>query len=161
VSLGTLMAFILYVRMFFEPVRNLSDQLNTLQAALAGSERVFDLLDDDQRLPVKAEPDVLPAPLRGRIEFRDVGFAYERLPREDGQAEEPDWSWVLRGVSFTVEPGQTLALVGATGSGKTTIISLLLRFYDVQRGDILVDGVNIRDVEPSALRRHVGLVLQD
>jgi ATP-binding cassette subfamily B protein len=166
VSIGTLMAFILYVRMFFEPVRNLSDQLNTLQGALAGSERVFDLLDDDQRLPVEAPPEALPDPLRGRIEFRNVWFAYERLPAAEGPAggdpaAEPDWNWVLRDASFTVEPGQTLALVGATGSGKTTIISLLLRFYDVQRGDIVVDGVNIRDVQPEALRRHVGLVLQD
>ncbi len=163
VTIGTLIAFIQYVRMFFEPVRNLSDQLNTLQGALAGSERVFDLLDDDQRLPVLAEPKQLPDPVRGRIEFRDVWFAYERLPSaEDApEGEEPDWNWVLRGVSFTVEPGQTLAFVGATGSGKTTIISLLLRFYDVQRGDVFVDGVNIRDLRPEALRRHVGLVLQD
>jgi ATP-binding cassette subfamily B multidrug efflux pump len=161
VTIGTLVAFIQYVRMFFEPVRNLSDQLNTLQGALAGSERVFDLLDDDQRLPVKEPPAHLPEPLRGRIEFRNVWFAYERLPRAEGAAEEPDWNWVLRDASFTVEPGQTLALVGATGSGKTTVISLLLRFYDVQRGDIFVDGVNIRDLRPEALRSHVGLVLQD
>jgi len=161
VSIGTLIAFIQYVRMFFEPVRNLSDQLNTLQGALAGSERVFDLLDDDQRLPVLAEPAMLTDPVQGRIEFRDVWFAYDRLKPAEGQEGETDWNWVLRGVSFTVEPGQTLAFVGATGSGKTTIISLLLRFYDLQKGDIFVDGVNIRDVQPQALRRNVGLVLQD
>lgn len=161
VTIGTLVAFIQYVRMFFEPVRNLSDQLNTLQGALAGSERVFDLLDDDQRLPVLPEPKVLAEPMRGRIEFRNVGFAYERLPRTADDTDEPDWNWVLRDVSFVVEPGETLALVGATGSGKTTIISLLLRFYDVQEGTILVDDVDIRDLVPEALRRRVGLVLQD
>jgi ATP-binding cassette subfamily B protein len=162
VSIGTLVAFIQYVRMFFEPVRNLSDQLNTLQGALAGSERVFDLLDDDQRLPVREAPVHLPDPVRGRIEFRDVSFAYERLPRPaDAPEAETDWNWVLRDVSFVVEPGQTLALVGATGSGKTTIISLLLRFYDIQEGAIFLDGVDIRDLQPEELRRQVGLVLQD
>lgn len=161
VTIGTLVAFIQYVRMFFEPVRNLSDQLNTLQGALAGSERVFDLLDDDQRLPVLARPAQLPEPARGRIEFRDVSFAYERLPDAAGDGAEPDWNWVLRDVSFVVEPGQTIALVGATGSGKTTIISLLLRFYDIQEGTILVDDVDIRTLHPGELRRHVGLVLQD
>lgn len=166
-SVGTLIAFIQYVRMFFEPVRTLSDQLNTLQGALAASERVFDLLDDDQALPERADPVGLPV-CRGRIEFRNVWFAYERLPLEKGaegqpipDQPEPDWNWVLRDVSFVAEPGHTLALVGATGSGKTTIISLLLRFYDLQRGDILVDGVNIRDLRLDELRRHIGLVLQD
>jgi ATP-binding cassette subfamily B protein len=161
VTIGTLVAFIQYVRMFFEPVRNLSDQLNTLQGALAGSERVFDLLDDDQSLPVRPQPQALPQPAAGRIEFRNVGFAYERMPAPADGEREADWNWVLRDVSFTVEPGQTLALVGATGSGKTTIISLLLRFYDIQEGAILVDGVDIRDVDPHELRRRVGLVLQD
>jgi ATP-binding cassette subfamily B protein len=161
VTIGTLVAFIQYVRMFFEPVRNLSDQLNTLQGALAGSERVFDLLDDDQSLPVSPRPAQLPEPAVGRIEFRNVGFAYERLPAAAGEDGDADWNWVLRDVSFAVEPGQTLALVGATGSGKTTIISLLLRFYDIQEGSILVDGVDIRDVDPQELRRRVGLVLQD
>ncbi len=170
VSIGTLIAFIQYVRLFFEPVRNLSDQLNTLQGAMAASERVFDLLDTDTSLPEKAEPAPLPV-CRGRIEFRDVWFAYERLPADEAArlgpeaegdgAGEPDWNWVLKGVSFTAEPGQTLALVGATGSGKTTIISLLLRFYEIQKGQILVDGVDIRDLRLDELRRHIGLVLQD
>ena len=122
-TVGTLIAFIQYVRLFFEPVRNLSDQLNTLQGAFAASERIFGLLDTDTALPEKAEPTPMPA-CQGRIEFRNVWFAYERLPRPDDapEGEEMDWNWVLRDVSFTAEPGQTLALVGATGSGKTTII---------------------------------------
>ncbi|HYE94849.1 MAG TPA: ABC transporter ATP-binding protein [Rubricoccaceae bacterium] len=162
-TVGTLIAFIQYVRMFFEPVRNLSDQLNTLQGALAAAERVFGVLDTDQALPERADPTPLPV-CRGRIEFRDVWFAYDRLPLpEDAPADapEPDWNWVLKGVSFTAEPGQTLALVGATGSGKTTIISLLLRFYEIQQGQILVDGIDIRDLKLEELRRHIGLVLQD
>jgi ATP-binding cassette subfamily B protein len=162
VTIGTLIAFIQYVRLFFEPIRNLSDQLNTLQGAMAASERVFDLLDTDTALPEKSEPVPLPV-CTGRIEFRNVWFAYERLPapEEAPDGYEPDWNWVLRDVSFTAEPGQTLALVGATGSGKTTIISLLLRFYEIQQGQILVDGVDIRELRLDELRRHIGLVLQD
>jgi ATP-binding cassette subfamily B protein len=170
-TVGTLVAFVQYVRMFFEPVRNLSDQLNAVQAAFAASERVFDLLDDDQSLPVKAVPDRLPGGrARGHIVFENVWFAYDRLPvaaaEGDGaappaDAEAPDWNWVLRDVSFTAEPGTTLALVGATGSGKTTILSLLLRFYEPQRGRILLDGIDVQDLAPDELRRQIGLVLQD
>lgn len=192
-TVGTLAAFVLYVRMFFEPVRNLSDQLNAVQAAFAASERVFDLLDDDQSLPVKAEPDHLPGGrARGHIVFENVWFAYDRLPPEatgerasaigetqgdtggDGQNSAPhspdgrppmpdatDWNWVLRDVSFTAEPGGTLALVGATGSGKTTVLSLLLRFYEPQRGRILLDGVDVQNLPPDELRGQIGLVLQD
>ncbi|MGB3543275.1 ABC transporter ATP-binding protein, partial [Rubrivirga sp.] len=162
VTVGTLIAFVQYVRMFFEPVRNLSDQLNSIQAAFAASERVFDLLDDDQSLP--ESPAVLhleDGRAQGRIEFEDVWFAYERLPEADLEDGDPDWNWVLRDVSFVCEPGQTLALVGATGSGKTTILSLLLRFYEPQRGRITIDGVDVKDLPLSEVRRQVGLVLQD
>ena len=159
VTVGTLIAFVQYVRMFFEPVRNLSDQLNSIQAAFAASERVFDLLDDDQSLPEPAEPAHLGGRAAGRIAFENVWFAYERLP--DGEAAEPDWNWVLRDVSFTAEAGQTLALVGATGSGKTTILSLLLRFYEPQRGRVTIDGIDVQDLPLDELRRQVGLVLQD
>ena len=186
VTVGTLIAFVQYVRMFFEPVRNLSDQLNSIQAAFAASERVFDLLDDDQSF----EEPTTPAHFEngratGRIEFENVWFAYERLPegevgnRETGngqtnlevdgnslpvpssQSPVPDWNWVLRDVSFVCEPGQTLALVGATGSGKTTILSLLLRFYEPQQGRITIDGIDVQDLPLAELRRQVGLVLQD
>ncbi|PAP76499.1 ABC transporter ATP-binding protein [Rubrivirga marina] len=162
-TVGTLIAFVQYVRMFFEPVRNLSDQLNSIQAAFAASERVFDLLDDDQSLPEPEAPTRLPdGRAAGRIAFEDVWFAYERLPAEEAtDATEPEWNWVLRDVSFVCEPGQTLALVGATGSGKTTILSLLLRFYEPQRGRITIDGVDVKDLPLAELRRQVGLVLQD
>jgi len=170
VTIGTLIAFIQYVRLFFEPVRNLSDQFNTLQGAMAASERVFDLLDTEMELPEKDNPTPMPECI-GRIEFRNVSFAYERLPvpedasdgfeSEPGSESGPGWNWVLRDVSFVAEPGKTMALVGATGSGKTTIISLLLRFYEVQEGQILVDGVDIREYRLDELRRHIGLVLQD
>ena len=165
VTVGTLIAFVQYVRMFFEPVRNLSDQLNSIQAAFAASERVFDLLDDDQSLPEPAQPKHLDGRASGRIAFENVWFAYEKLPEEDSAngtaSAEADWNWVLRDVSFTAEAGQTLALVGATGSGKTTILSLLLRFYEPQRGRVTIDGVDVRDLPLDELRRQVGLVLQD
>ncbi|OZC03520.1 ABC transporter ATP-binding protein [Rubricoccus marinus] len=180
-TVGTLIAFIQYVRMFFEPVRNLSDQLTTLQSALAASERIFGLLDDDQSVEESETPTHLPGGrARGRITFEDVWFAYERLPAEEGESKEgadaslngasgargvatqsPDWNWVLKGVSFDAEPGSTLALVGHTGSGKTTVLSLLLRFYEPQRGRILVDGIDVRELPLAELRRQVGLVLQD
>ncbi len=153
-TVGVLIAFIQYVRRFFEPIRNLSDQYNMLQSAMAASERVFDVLDHDEALPEPADPRPL-EDCAGEIEFRNVWFAYGTLPDSD----EPNW--VLRDVSFTVRPGETVALVGATGSGKTTIINLLLRFYEVQRGDILIDGVPIREYDLQDLRRHIGLVLQD
>ena len=187
VSIGTLIAFVQYVRMFFEPVRNLSDQFNTLQSALAAGERIFDLLDDDQSLPEPAAPRHFEGGrASGRIAFENVWFAYERLPADAGRGTEdanrgnappedsarspsspvpdpspPDWNWVLRDVSFAAEPGETLAFVGATGSGKTTILSLLLRFYEPQRGRITVDGIDIRELPAAELRRQVGLVLQD
>ncbi len=154
-TLGVLIAFIQYARQFFEPIRNLSDQFNTLQSAMAGAERIFGLLDSDESLPEPETPTTL-ADFKGRIEFRNVWFTYDR---EWPDGEEP--TWVLRDVSFTVESGTSTAIVGATGAGKTTIISLLLRFYEVQKGTIVIDGVNIRDLALSDLRRRIGLVLQD
>ena len=154
-TIGVLIAFIQFSRQFFEPIRNLSDQYNTLQSAMAGAERIFGLLDQDQSLVEKATPARLDR-AQGHIEFRNVWFAYGGA--QDGEAE-PDW--ILRDVSFSVEPGQQVAIVGATGAGKTTIINALLRFYDIQRGGIFVDGVDIRDLRLAELRRRIGLVLQD
>lgn len=153
ITLGTLIAFIQYARMFFQPIRELSNQYNTLQSAMAGAERLFDLVDDDRSLPEKEDATKLDG-LKGRISFENVWFAYEE--NEDGS---PDW--VLRDVSFEVEPGETMALVGATGAGKSTVMSVLLRFYDLQRGRICVDGHDIRDLSLQTLRRHIGLIPQD
>lgn len=148
VSIGVLVAFLQYSRRFFQPISDLSEKFNILQAAMAASERVFGVLDTVPALTPPASP-VSPARPAGRIEFDRVWFAYE------------DDRFVLRDVSFVIEPGQRVGLVGATGSGKTTIINLLLRFYDVQRGRVLVDGVDVRDWDVAALRRVFGLVLQD
>lgn len=155
-TIGVLIAFIQFSRQFFEPIRNLSDQYNTLQSAMAGAERIFGLLDEDASLAEKETPARLDR-VEGRIEFRNVWFSYR--PEEENGDREPDW--ILRDVSFVVEPGQQVAIVGATGAGKTTIINTLLRFYDIQRGGIFIDGVDIRDLRLAELRRRVGLVLQD
>jgi ATP-binding cassette, subfamily B, multidrug efflux pump len=155
-TLGVLIAFIQYTRQFFEPIRNLSDQYNTLQSAMAGAERIFTLMDDDQSIP-EAENPVEVGRVTGRIEFRNVWFTYDRINPND----EAEPNWILRDVSFTVQPGQKVAIVGATGAGKTTIISLLLRFYEIQKGNILIDGVDIQTMRIADLRRNIGLVLQD
>jgi ATP-binding cassette subfamily B multidrug efflux pump len=156
VTVGVLIAFIQYARRFFEPIRNLSDQFNTLQSAMAGAERIFGLLDTDMAIKEPDAPVDWPQ-VAGRIEFDGVWFAYD----PDIDVQDDDAAWILRDVSFTVEPGQSLAIVGATGAGKTTIINLLLRFYDIQRGRILVDGIDITTLPLATLRHHVGLVLQD
>ena len=147
-SLGTLVAFLSYVQMFFRPIRNLTEQYSTMQQAMASSERIFMLLDNEDVIPEPEDP-VRPEKREGRIEFDDVCFAYV------------DDEWVLKHVSFNVEPGETVAIVGATGAGKTSIISLLERFYDVRSGSILFDGVDIRNMSKDYLRSQLGLVMQD
>ncbi|MBN1459324.1 MAG: ABC transporter ATP-binding protein [Armatimonadetes bacterium] len=147
-SLGTLVAFLTYVQMFFRPLRNLAEQYGTMQQAMASSERIFMLLDTEDTIPEPTAP-VRPERVEGRIEFNNVWFAYD----ED--------EWVLRDVSFVVEPGETVAIVGATGAGKTSIISLLERFYDVRRGSITLDAVDIRDMDKGFLRANMALVMQD
>jgi ATP-binding cassette subfamily B multidrug efflux pump len=147
-SLGALVAFLQYTERFFLPVRDLADRYTTLQSAMASSERIFRVLDEPVTISDPANPIPL-ANVRGAVEFRDVWFSYNR--------EE----WVLKGVSFRIEPGESVAFVGATGAGKTSLISLMSRFYDVQRGDVLIDGVNVRDMAQADLRRHIGAVLQD
>lgn len=147
-SLGTLVAFLAYVQMFFRPIRNLAEQYSTMQSTMASSERIFLLLDNQETIPEPVAP-TRPSKVDGRIVFENVWFSY------DGGED------VLRDVSFTVEPGETVAIVGATGAGKTSIISLLERFYDVQKGRITLDGVDIRDMEKAFLRSNLGLVMQD
>lgn len=173
-TVGTVAAFLQLVRRFFQPLQDLSDKFNTLQQAMAASERVFALLDTpavEERSAKSQErlgTEVLAlhasrfALRKGvTVEFQDVWFAYDlgHVAREGGQPASPEW--VLKGVSFKVEPGRTLALVGHTGAGKTTIINLLLRFYDPQRGRIVVDGVDVRDIPLHELRALIGYVQQD
>jgi ATP-binding cassette subfamily B multidrug efflux pump len=153
-TVGMLFAFIQWGQRFFRPIQDLSDKFNILQAAMAASERIFTLLDEPVTIASPEQVRPLAEP-RGEIEFRNVWFAYT------GGANPGDEDWVLRDVSFRVEPGQTLAIVGHTGAGKTTIIQLLLRFYDIQRGHILLDGLDIREMDLHELRRLFGIVLQD
>jgi ATP-binding cassette subfamily B protein len=153
-SLGVLTAFTMYATRFFRPIQDLSEKFNILQSAMAASERIFKLLDEPITIDSAPQCVRLESP-RGEIEFRNVWFSYRDVP------EPADEDWVLRDVSFRVEPGQTLAIVGHTGAGKTTLISLLLRFYDVQRGLILLDGMDIRKINIQNLRQQFGIVLQD
>jgi ATP-binding cassette subfamily B protein len=177
VTIGVLVAFMQYSQRFFRPIQDLSEKYNILQAAMASSERIFKLLDTPIEVVSPAHP--VQATGRGRIEFDHVWFAYRKLETEnsDGQShsvsgngahaapqvlkDDSGYNWILRDVSFAIEPGETVAIVGHTGAGKTTIISLLLRFYDIQRGAIRIDGVDIRDMELKDLRRRFGVVLQD
>jgi ATP-binding cassette subfamily B protein len=154
-TIGTVMAFLQFNEMFWRPIRDLSEKYNIMQTAMASSERVFRLLDDRTMVKDPDDPVEL-LTVRGAIEFRHVWFTYNPAP--DGQQTS---DWVLQDVSFTINPGETVAFVGHTGAGKTTIISLLARFYDIQRGEILVDGVDIARVRQADLRRHIALVLQD
>lgn len=148
ITSGTIVTFYMYISKFFNPIQSLAEQFNWLQSAFASAEKIFTVFD--------IEPKIVDSPnarevseLKGDIEFRDVWFAYV--------GEE----WVLRGVSFKVKAGETVAFVGSTGSGKTTVLSLLCRNYDIQKGEILVDGINIRDIKISSLRSHFGQMLQD
>ncbi len=147
ISFGVVTAFLLATQRFFRPIRELADKFNIMQTAMTAAERVFKLLDTDEALPEPEKP--VPLAMKGTVEFRHVWFAYN------------DEDWVLKDVSFTVKQGQKIAIVGATGSGKSTIINLLFRFYDVQKGEILVDGINVKDVCLKDLRSSIGLVLQD
>ena len=154
ITLGVLTAFTMYAQRFFRPIQDLSEKFNILQSAMAASERIFKLLDEPVTIESAAGCQRLTA-ARGEIEFRNVWFSYKNV------AEPADEDWVLRDISFRISPGQTFAIVGHTGAGKTTLISLLLRFYDIQRGQILLDGVDIRFLDLQDLRRHFGIVLQD
>ena len=148
ITAGTLVTFYMYISKFFNPIQSLAEQFNALQSAFASAEKIFSILDMTPTM--KDTPDAIEIDsVKGDIEFRDVWFAYN----ED--------EWVLKGVSFHVYPGQTVAFVGSTGSGKTTILSLICRNYEIQRGEILIDGINIKNIKISSLRRHFGQMLQD
>jgi ATP-binding cassette, subfamily B, multidrug efflux pump len=147
-TIGMLTAFISYMRLFFQPIRELSQKYTIVQSAMASAERIFQLLETTDYIPIVIDP-IQPPSVRGDVAFRDVAFSYE-----PGRP-------VLKGISFEVKAGQTLAVVGATGSGKTTLINLLERFYDPGEGQILLDGTNIQRFDPKWLREHIGLVMQD
>jgi ABC-type multidrug transport system fused ATPase/permease subunit len=148
IGIGTLVAFKEYIHRFFVPLRDLSQKYAFMQSAMSSAERIFQLLDTPVAIESPKHP-VVPKPFRGEVVFDDVWFHYK--------PDDP----VLKGVSFRIEPGERVALVGATGSGKTTTIKLLNRFYDIQKGSIRVSGVDVRDWDLEALRRHIGVVLQD
>ena len=147
ISPGVVVAFLMYINMIFRPIRELIDKFNTLQMGMVSAERIFDVLDTDEFTPNNGT--LAPISIRGEIEFKNVWFAYN------------DEKWVLKDVSFKVNPGETLALVGATGAGKSSTINILSRFYEIQKGQILLDGIDIRDYELNYLRKNISTVLQD
>ena len=149
-DVGMIVLFLLYESMLFQPIRDIAEKYNILQASMASSERIFQLLDEDEE---RYEGSTLPV-VKGRIEFRNVWFSYVAEPTRDED-------WVLRGVSFIAEPGDRVAIVGPTGSGKTTIISLMLRLYEIQKGQILFDGIDINELQLKSLRSQMAVVLQD
>lgn len=148
IPFGVLYAFIDYIQRFFEPILDLTEKYNILQSAMASSERIFMILDTPEDIKNPIEPKHSKK-FKGKIEFKNVWFAYN------------DEDWVLKDVSFTIEPGKTVAFVGATGAGKSSIINLITRFYDIQKGEILIDGINIIDFDKYELRKKIGVVLQD
>lgn len=146
-SLGTLFVFVTYISSFFDPIQELAEQFGTLQSSLASAEKVFSILDEEPA--ITSPPDPVDVAIQGRIEFRHVWFAYEG---ED---------YILKDISFVIEPGEKIAFVGATGAGKTSILNLIGRYYDIQQGEILIDGVNIKDIDTDVLRTAIGQVQQD
>ena len=148
IEFGVLYAFIDYLQRFFQPILDITEKYNILQSAMASSERIFMVLDEESKVSNSENPIPI-TECKGKIEFKNVWFAYE------------DENWVLKDISFTINPGETVAFVGATGAGKSSIINLITRFYDIQKGEILIDGVNIKDYDKYELRKHIGVVLQD
>ena len=146
-TLGVLIAFIMYIQMFFRPIRMIADRFNTLQMGIVSSNRILDLLDSKENIP--DDGTYAPAEIRGDVTFKDVSFAYN------------DEDWVLKNINFEVKQGEVLALVGATGAGKSSVINLLNRFYEINTGEISLDGRNIRDYNLNNIRTHIAVVLQD
>jgi ATP-binding cassette subfamily B multidrug efflux pump len=160
-TLGGLVAFLQYSQRFFRPISDMSEKFNVLQSAMASSERIFKLLDEPVSIASPTEPARRPVAARGHIVFDDVWFAYNDDEKVATALKKSEPNWVLKGISFEVRPGERVGIVGATGSGKTTLINLLLRFYDVKRGRITIDGVDIRELDLSDVRGLFSLVLQD
>ena len=148
ITIGTMIIFQRYINNFFQPIQELAEQFNTIQSANACAERIFWLLDTEPQ--IESAPDAVSKDnFKGKIEFKNVWFAYK------------DEDWVLKDVSFTVEPGQRVAFVGATGAGKTTIQNLICRYYDIQKGSITIDGIDVKKIKLEDLRRNIGQMLQD
>lgn len=148
ISMGTLFIFIQYIGSFFEPIQEMAEQFSTLQSAMASAEKIFTILDEKPAIVNKENPKTLDS-IKGEIEFKNVWFAYE------------DEDWILKDISFKIKPGEKVAFVGATGAGKSSILNLIGRYYDIQKGEILIDGVNIADLDKSQLRKAIGQVQQD
>ncbi len=155
VTIGTLISFMQYTEMFFRPVRDLSEKYNIFQTAMASAERIFKLLDTKILIKQPEKPVKLKN-IHGEIEFKNVWFAY----RDDGESITGE-DWILKNVSFKINAGEKVAIVGATGSGKSTIINLISKFYEVQQGQILIDGIDIKNIDEKELRKHIAVVLQD
>jgi ATP-binding cassette, subfamily B, multidrug efflux pump len=161
-TVGVLTAFIMYARRFYRPIQDLSEKYNMLQDAMASSERIFTLLDTPAAVDTAQPTPQISRLQRGEIEFRDVWFAYLTTNgKTELDGDDDSWDWVLRGVSFKAMPGERVAVVGHTGAGKTTLIGLLMRFYEPQRGEIFIDGVPLREIPVRELRARISLVLQD
>ena len=158
---GVLVAFIQYLQRFFKPIRDLTEKYNIMQAAMASSERIFKLLDTPYDMPDPTSPIPLNT-VRGDIEFKNVWFTYKQNGNDQpGIQHEKDDNFILKDINFHLIPGESVAIVGATGSGKSSIVNLLGRFYDIQKGNIFIDGINIKDIDKHVLRKHIGIVLQD
>jgi ATP-binding cassette, subfamily B, multidrug efflux pump len=148
-NFGVLYAFINYLQQFFNPINDLSEKYDIIQSAMASSERIFMIIDTEEEIKNPHSPLNLPDKLEGKVEFKNVSFAYKEN------------EWVLKDINFKINPGETVAIVGATGAGKSSIINLLSRFYDIQKGEILIDNINITNINKQELRKHIGVVLQD
>jgi ATP-binding cassette subfamily B multidrug efflux pump len=153
-TFGILVSFIMYINMLFRPIRELADKFNTLQMGMVSSERIFKVMDEPELTNPGGEFE--PSKIKGTIEFKNVWFAYDYEKSNDKEA-----NWILKNVSFKVQQGETIAFVGATGAGKSTIISILNRFYEISKGEILIDGTDIRNYKLTNLRKHIAVVLQD
>lgn len=163
VTIGTLVAFQRYISKFFQPIQELAEEFNVIQSANACAERIFWLLDSEPEIE-DAEDAIHVEHFRGEIEFKNVWFAYKKRENSedaDSTTDDANYEWVLRDVSFKVNPGESVAFVGATGAGKTTIQSLICRYYDIQKGEILIDGIDVRKIKLDDLRGHIGEMLQD
>lgn len=158
ITLGLLIAFTAWITQLFQPIQDLADVFTNMQMAMASAERIFGVLDTDEEIKDPANPKTVDG-FKGEVKFENVWFAYDSQTPAD--SPEKDDRWILRGIDLHIKPGESVALVGATGAGKTSIISLVSRFYDIQRGSVKVDGIDVREYSQHSLRKHIGVVLQD